>query len=105
MTSRHSPPDHDSPRWPPHGQRTLPWQQSVRSGTRADRMLREIETSIPPKIAEQSLQIPAGLTVAIEEAAREVALLDSAHTAELGALSIMLLRTESVASSKIEQLE
>ena len=41
----------------------------------------------------------------IEDCLREIAALDASHGAHLGALGTMLLRTESVASSKIEQVE
>lgn len=68
-------------------------------------MLRQIEVSLPPHIARQRLDLPGVLTLILEDATREIVALDAAHADELGALGAILLRTESVASSKIERIE
>jgi Fic family protein len=65
----------------------------------------EISVSIPPPIAGLRLGVPDGLAADLEAAGRAVASLDSAHGPDLAALSGLLLRTESVASSKIERLD
>jgi Fic family protein len=68
-------------------------------------MLREVTVWLPPQIAGHDLLIPSKLAARIEECLREITALDTSHGAHLGALGTMLLRTESVASSKIEQVE
>jgi Fic family protein len=82
-----------------------PWQQAQRAGTREDRILRTITVRIPPRIAGLIISIPSGVADELDAAARAVATLDASHGADLTALSGLLLRTESVASSKIEHLD
>lgn len=91
--------------WPAHRKEVRPWQQTVRGGTKDDRTLREVTVWLPPRIAARDLLIPSKLASRIEDCLREIAALDTSHGAHLGALGTMLLRTESVASSKIEQVE
>jgi Fic family protein len=90
--------------WPPHGHKTRPWQQVNRGGTRDDRMLRQVTASLPPLIADQSISLDSALAADLESAMREITALDSGVSG-LEALSVLLLRTESVASSKIEAVE
>jgi Fic family protein len=98
--------DQSSPlRWPAHKQQSHSWQQSYRGGAKADRMLREVKVSLPPMIAEQPLSIDSKLAAHLESAMQEITALDAAHGSNLGALDMLLLRTESVASSKIEAVE
>ncbi len=66
-------------------------------------MLREVTVSLPPVIADVDLS--GDVVAAMEEATREVVALDHERGAELQALGAILLRTESVASSKIERVE
>jgi Fic family protein len=68
-------------------------------------MLSEITVWLPPRITDRELTVPSKLSSQIEDCLREIAALDASHGAHLGALGTMLLRTESVASSKIEQVE
>jgi Fic family protein len=68
-------------------------------------MLREVTVSLPPRIARQSVSIGSALAGNLESAMREITALDTAHGAHLAALGTLLLRTESVASSKIEAVE
>lgn len=95
----------DDTDWPAHADRVVPWQQKNRSGTRDDRMLREITVSMPPLIADIDLQLEPAIVAQLEAAVREITILDHTHAHDLTALSRMLLRTESVASSKIEDIE
>jgi Fic family protein len=90
---------------PPHTHATEPWRQNARGGTREDRMLREITVSLPPRIADLSVSVPSALAVEMDAALREIVALDETHGQHLASLSILLLRAESVASSKIEQVE
>lgn len=89
----------------PHHHETRPRSQPVRAGTRADRMLREVETTLPSLVAGVHPSIPSRLSAAIDDALRTIARLDEVHGEHLASLSTLLLRTESVASSKIEQIE
>ncbi|MCU1688074.1 MAG: hypothetical protein JWN20_2 [Jatrophihabitantaceae bacterium] len=90
--------------WPTHRVEARAWSQSQRAGTKADRMLREIEVSLPPLIADLAVGIDSSLARDIESAVREIAALDQAHGDDLHALRMLLLRTEAVASSKIEYI-
>ncbi len=91
--------------WPRHDSRTVPWRQSFRSGTQADRMLREVVTSIPPVISGVDLRLSGAVAAAGDAALREIVALDRERGAELGALGAVLLRSESIASSRIERID
>ncbi|EXG80597.1 Fic family protein [Cryptosporangium arvum] len=93
--------------WPPHRREVRPWRQSQRGGPKADRILSEVTVSLPPDIAGLPVvnALPASAIAQGEDALREIAALDQAHGEDLGALGVLLLRTESVASSKIESVE
>jgi Fic family protein len=91
--------------WPSHGARRMPWSQDYRSGSREDRDLREVTVALPPAIAAVDVRLDNAVIAAMEDAAREVVALDHEHGADLLALGAILLRTESVASSKIERVE
>jgi len=91
--------------WPAHRQEVRPWRQGQRSGARADRTLTEITVSLPPRIATRSVPLDAPLVARIEAALTEIVALDRSHGEQLDALGVLLLRTESVASSKIESVE
>ncbi|MDF9717254.1 Fic family protein [Nocardioides sp. ChNu-99] len=90
---------------PAHGLRTEQWQQRHRGGTREDRMLREVTVAVPPPIARLDVTLPATLATEVEDAVRAVTALDATHGQHLGPLATLLLRAESVASSKIEYVE
>src|SRR3954453_22796455 len=97
-------PANDPTTWPPHELETRAWQQANRGGPREDRMLRQITVSLPPLIAEQDIAFDSALSTDLEAAMQEITSLDADGT-RLQALSLLLLRTESVASSKIESIE
>lgn len=88
-----------------HTEKVLPWSQRNRVGTREDRTLREIRVSLPPKIANFKPLIPNYVAVASDAAIAKIARLDEVHGTQLSALALLLLRAESVASSKIEHIE
>jgi Fic family protein len=77
----------------------------MRGGSREDRMLCEVEVALPPLIADVDLSIPSDLSSRAEGAVRAIATLDESHGHHLASLSTLLLRAESVASSKIEHVE
>lgn len=89
----------------PHGARTVPWRQRGRHGDRADRMLGEVTVSLPPRIGDFSAALPPALAAQCDLALAAVGRLDAVHGEHLASLSALLLRAESVASSKIERVE
>lgn len=90
---------------PAHDQRVVPWRQTHRGGTYEDRTLREVTVWVPPQIAALDITIPSVVAAALESAVREIASLDATHGDHLASLATLLLRAESVASSKIEHVE
>ena len=97
-----TPVDDPTSTWPAHERQTRPWRQAHRGGTRDDRTMSEVTVSLPPLIADRDIVIDSPLAANVESAMREISMLDGTHGVDLGALSVLLLRTESVASSKIE---
>ncbi|MEU0094043.1 Fic family protein [Kribbella sp. NPDC006257] len=95
----------DTADWPAHRPEVRPWRQVHRGGTMEDRRLTEVVTMRPPLIADLEVRLPPAVGVAMEGCVREIAGLDFAQGTELKALETLLLRTESVASSKIEHIE
>lgn len=74
----------------------------ARPGLR-ERLLTEISVEIPQPIAGRSVPLASATTAACEEAAHRIASLE-ARAAHLGGLVELLVRTEAVASSKIEHI-
>ena len=91
--------------WPAHGRETREWRQHGRRGARDDRMLRQIEVSLPPMIAALDYRPAPAVSLLVEEAARAVIALDAESRGVIQALGGLLLRTESVASSRIERVD
>ncbi|GAA3122775.1 Fic family protein [Kribbella aluminosa] len=91
--------------WPPHMPEVRQWRQRARGGTAADRMLTEVTIMRPPLIARRQPRFDGQLLASMEACVLEIAALDHSHGAELAALETLLLRTESVASSKIEHID
>lgn len=92
-------------RWPAHDSDTRPWVAQTRSGSREDRMLKEITVSLPPMIGSLPYTAPPAAVAQIEAAIQAIVAVDSSNPNHIDALSGLLLRTESVASSKIEEIE
>lgn len=90
--------------WPAHGHRTDSWRSSGARGPKADRMFNQVETSIPPNIADLDLRTSKATETAVIEASTAVAALNAGPGAHLAGLGSFLIRTESVASSKIERI-
>ncbi|MFC8683396.1 Fic family protein [Microbacterium ureisolvens] len=90
--------------WPPHTHEEREWRQSMRGGSRDDRMLRSVTVAIPPRIASLTFVPATHLIAASERALVEVMTTDSEARAQSRALGRFMLRTESVASSKIERI-
>ncbi|WJL94320.1 Fic family protein [Microbacterium sp. ET2] len=90
--------------WPPHGAEVVPWRQERRGGSREDRVLTEVTTSMPPLIAELDYAIPADLTALSERALVVLGAMDGEATGQPAAMARFMIRSESVASSKIERI-
>jgi Fic family protein len=60
--------------------------------------------SIPPFITDAELDVPTNLAAEIEEASNEIVRFDAEFGTVLGPYGSVLLRTEAVSSSRIEQL-
>lgn len=88
-----------------HGRRAVNWQQSQRGGSREDRMMRQTTVRLPPTIADYQPRLGSLVAAESEGALAAIAQLDAEHGPDLAALSTLLLRAESVASSKIERIE
>jgi Fic family protein len=84
---------------------TVPWHQRQRGGTREDRTLSEIDASVPPFIADLDYTLPPNLVRPVEEALVAVAGMDAAAADSPAEMTRFMVRTESVASSKIERVE
>ena len=82
----------------------VPWRQQIGAGSKEDRMVRAIRVCIPPEIATRTFTLGSELASRSESAIRAISNLDSAHGEILKSLDRLLMRTESVASSKIENL-
>ena len=91
--------------WPTHRVEPRPWVARKRQGARSDRMLDNIEVSIPPHIAGLDLHATGPVARAQEDAVIAVARLEAGFGAYLAPLADFLLRSESVASSKIEHID
>lgn len=88
--------------WPAHTPEPRPWRQAQRGGTPEDRKLSTVVTMLPPHIAMRDISVSSELAALTDEAIIDIKTLDQTHCDWLSALDTLLLRTESVASSKIE---
>ena len=62
------------------------------------------QAAVPPAIAGVHLSVPAAVLAAAEDASTEIARFDAEAGAEIAPFSAILLRSESAASAKIENL-
>ncbi|MDD4866078.1 MAG: Fic family protein [Mycobacterium sp.] len=90
--------------WPAHTTLARPWRSKGRAGSRADRTLTEIMVNIPPEIGRFDYT-PAGDVGRVhEDAVIAATRLEAGFGRHLAPLADFLLRSESVASSKIEHV-
>jgi Fic family protein len=89
--------------WPKHEHRTVAWHSTSRRGTREDRILAEITVALPPHIA--ALEAPLAQPRELLRARYETEELERVAGTMLQPLGGFLIRMESVASSRIEQVE
>lgn len=88
-----------------HEQRVVSWQQTQRAGTKEDRMTREVVVNLPPLLADVKLPWFSAVSDEIRQAQSAIVETDARFGHALTALNTFLIRTEGVASSKIEQVE
>ncbi|MFD4458393.1 Fic family protein [Nocardia sp. NPDC058480] len=91
--------------WPPHRVEKRTWTPQRRQGSRDDRMLEHVDVSIPPRIADLEYHVSGQVASANEAALIAVTTLEAGHGHYLAPLADFLLRSESVASSKIEHID
>ncbi|MGV9714287.1 Fic family protein [Gordonia sp. NPDC003424] len=91
--------------WPSCENETHPWRPSGRAGSRDDRMMNSVEVSVPPMIAHLNYDPTGSVARAHESAVIAVARLEAGYGAHLAPLADFLLRSESIASSKIEHID
>lgn len=89
---------------------TLTWDAPVEAGygladlRAAQRQAGEYEAAIPASIAELAVSLPAAVLADAEEASNEITRFDAELGEEIAPFAAVLLRSESAASSNIENL-
>lgn len=91
--------------WAPHTEEIRPWRQRVPRGPRAERSRREVTVSLPPFIRDLDYPMDRPLRAMVMASAGDLGHLDLVHGRTLKALNHLQLRTESVDSSKIENVD
>jgi Fic family protein len=91
--------------WPSCRIEDRAWNPRQRQGSRADRTLERIAVSIPAPIAALDYDATGTVARAHEAAVIAVARLEAGFGEHLAPLADFLLRSESVASSKIEHID
>ncbi len=95
--------------WPPIGFETLPWDSdpelsALMSKTQRRKIGSSYQAALPLYIAQRSISIPASLSARMAELLVKLARFDAEQQARNYNLPVMLLRSESSASSQIENL-
>lgn len=94
--------------WPPLTYETLPWigTYDTHATSRSERRKHQgpYRAAIAPAIADTSLDLPGELAAKVDEASAELARFDELMGGEIAHFSSILLRSESAASSRIENL-
>jgi Fic family protein len=91
--------------WPAHTFELRPYRQASRGGSKQDRTLTEIEVSLPPMIGALVYQASPRLISPLETAVADLREVDSGNATSLNTMASFLIRTDSIASSKIESIE
>ncbi len=94
--------------WPAVGYETLPWTSRYPVGTASRTQLKRHQgpyrAAVLPVIAHHDLVLPSDMIAAAEDAANEIARFDAEMGGEIAPFHAVLLRSESAASSQIEDL-
>lgn len=91
--------------WPAHITEPRPYRQVNRGGSKLDRTLTEIQVSLPPKIGEKPYLASPKLVSPLETAVADLREVDTGSAESLNTMASFLVRTDSIASSKIESIE
>jgi len=94
-------------RWPAVTYETRAWKsRDDLPASRRDRLRarQPYRASVAPRIARRKLSLPSHLVAACEDASNEIARFDSQLGSEIAPFTAVLLRSESAASSRIENL-
>ncbi|MGH3735000.1 MAG: Fic family protein [Micromonosporaceae bacterium] len=95
-------------RWPALEYETLPWNSSYPPGVASRGQIRQHQgpyrAAIPAAIAELEVSLPGEVQAAAADAANEVARFDAELGGEIALFGAVLMRSESAASSRIENL-
>lgn len=91
--------------WPSFRTEALPWEPRGEMSRRARaKAPTEYEGALAPFIADEPVELPSEVQTEVERATIAVARFDATHAHRLNTFTPLLLRTESVASSRIENL-
>ena len=94
--------------WPALGARTVPWQPVEGLLDLSRRTLRSTPrtyaAAVVPAIAQATLVLPGDLAADLDDATRLLAAFDAGGAGEIAPFASVLLRSESAASSQIENL-
>jgi len=94
--------------WPPVTYEEHHWESRYESGTASRPAMRRhqgpYKAALPPQIATLPLHLPSETLTASSDAAQEVARFDAELGGEIAPFAAVLLRSESAASSQIENL-
>src|SRR3954471_1055092 len=93
--------------WPALKHETIPWELDDAvpiSRSQRRRVRGPYEAALVPTIAAQAVELSSEILALAEDAATEVARFDAQLGSEIAPFATVLLRSESAASSKIENL-
>jgi len=94
--------------WPAVAYETLPWESAPPPGTASRAETRRhrgpYRAAVPARIADAELSLPSEVAAQAEEAAAEISRFDVEAGGEIAPFGAVLLRSESAASSRIENL-
>lgn len=94
--------------WPAVRYETLPWISNLPPGAVSRAQLRRHEgpyqAAVAPQIAGTSVELPGDTLALADEASQEIARFDAEIGQEIAPFTAVLLRSESAASSQIENL-
>lgn len=99
--------DMSSESWPALSFEDRPWTTSSDALASRNELRQHrgpYRAAIAPSIAERTLQFDSSLLAKIEDATTEISRFDAQQTTEVAPLAALLLRSESAASSQIENL-
>ena len=92
--------------WPAVTYESLPWEPAEEPASRTARRRYRgpYEAAVVPRIAGVAIVLPSETAAVVEEAAADIARFDAELGGEIAPFAAVLLRSESAASSKIENL-